>query len=172
MSLIKEKFINLKTSEDLYGIGYGRMLTDVQNYLLDNVLALTDKTSMAASVEARVPLLDHRLIEASFSIPPEINLSNKYEKSKKTLKNSVQEILPNEILNRAKTGFNAPVNYWITRGHPSIEDSIKNINHPLLLEMFNKDKIENIWNDKNKRLLASESLFMIYIMNKWLELHA
>jgi len=172
MSLTKEKFINLKTSEDLYGIGYGRMLTDIQNYLLDNVLALTDKTSMAASVEARVPLLDHRLIEASFSIPPEINLSNEYEKSKKTLKNSVQEILPHEILNRAKTGFNAPVNYWITRGHPSIEDSIKNINHPLLLEIFNKDKIESIWNDKNKRLLASESLFMIYIMNKWLELHA
>ena len=55
MTLTRNHFSSLSHYENYLSYGYARMLVDVQNYLVDNVLAVTDKTSMAASVEARVP---------------------------------------------------------------------------------------------------------------------
>ena len=88
MELSKSQFSKLNMNEINNGYSYGRMVTDLQNYLVDNVLSITDKTSMAASVEARVPFLDHNLVELVFSVPPYINLGkNGYSSSKQTLKN-------------------------------------------------------------------------------------
>lgn len=56
---------------------YSKMMLDLNHYLVGNILALTDKASMASSVEARVPLLDHRLVEYAFSLPTEMNLFNR-----------------------------------------------------------------------------------------------
>jgi asparagine synthase (glutamine-hydrolysing) len=172
MVLTKEKFSYLFAMENDFGLGYGRMLTDIQNYLVDNVLAITDKTSMAASVEARVPLLDHRLVELAFSVPPEVNLGRDFQHFKKSLKNAVDGILPTPILNRPKTGFNAPVNSWIHSGNNSIGERLSNLKHPALLEIFNQQTISDIWSDERKRDMASESLFMLFIADNWLESHA
>src|SRR5207248_1670511 len=48
---------------------HARMSSDLHSYLPDDILAVTDKATMAASVEGRVPLLDHRLVEFAFSLP-------------------------------------------------------------------------------------------------------
>ena len=88
MELSKSQFSKLNMNEINNGYSYGRMVTDLQNYLVDNVLSITDKTSMVTSVEARVPFLDHNLVELVFSVPPYINLGkNGYSSSKQTLKN-------------------------------------------------------------------------------------
>ena len=172
MELTKEKFSYLLAMENDFGLGYGRMLTDIQNYLADNVLSLTDKTSMATSVEVRVPLLDHRLVELAFSVPPEINLGKDFLHAKKSLKNAVNGNLPSHILNRPKTGFNAPINSWIHSGNSAIGERLSNLKHPALREMFNQQTISNIWSNERKRTMASESLFMLFIADIWLESHA
>ena len=136
------------------------------------MLPVTDKTSMAASVEARVPLLDHRLVELAFSVPPEINLGKNFLVAKKSLKNAVKMNLPTQILNRPKTGFNAPVNSWINSGNSAIGERLKNLKHPALCEMFNQKTIIDIWSDERKRKMSSESLFMLFIADNWLESHA
>ncbi len=87
-----------------------RMYTDIRLYMSDQLLQLTDRTSMAASLEARVPLLDFRLVELSLSIPSsqKINVKN----SKIILKDSTKDLLPARLLNRPKWGFAAPHKTW------------------------------------------------------------
>jgi asparagine synthase (glutamine-hydrolysing) len=86
---------------------YSRMLTfDQQVWLPDRLLMKVDKMTMAASVEARTPFLDHRLVEFANSLPPGLRLN------KVLLKRSLHGILPKAILNRRKHGFAVPLGSW------------------------------------------------------------
>ena len=169
INLTKNQFKDINKLEKKWGFGYSRMLIDMQNYLVDNVLAITDKTSMATSIEARVPLLDHRLAEFSFSVSDKINLSSNYNNAKLSLKDSIGALLPKEILSRPKIGFNAPVNNWINSGHSKLEERIINPRSLELKKLLNTDMILKIWSNKKLRSEASENLFIIYILDIWLE---
>jgi asparagine synthase (glutamine-hydrolysing) len=170
MELTKDQFSNIDNLEKEYGFGYSRLIADIKNFLPDNVLAVTDKTSMAASIEARVPILDHRLVELAFEVSPNTNLGNGFEHAKTGLKNAARAELPKEILNRPKAGFNAPVYHWMNSANNSIQDAIYNL-HPVILEIFNPGKIKAIWENPKKRMQASESLFMLYVMDQWIRTH-
>jgi asparagine synthase (glutamine-hydrolysing) len=172
MALTKSQFSALSDLENKWGFGYGRMLTDVQNYLVDNVLAVTDKTSMAASVEARVPLLDHLLAELAFSVPEKTNIGTSFKDTKICLKTAIKSNLPNKILNRPKTGFNGPVYDWISKKHPKIEERIFNPRHSAIQSMFDPDIVKKTWLNDTERVNACETFFMIYVADLWLEAHA
>jgi asparagine synthase (glutamine-hydrolysing) len=86
--------------------------TDLLSFLPGNLLAYGDAMSMAHALELRLPLLDHRLIEAVLSIPPEI----RFAKGKKTLlKAAAETLLPGDIVQRKKLGFNPPMGVWLQR---------------------------------------------------------
>jgi asparagine synthase (glutamine-hydrolysing) len=172
MELTRNQFSSLSKMENDWGFGYGRMLFDVQNYLVDNVLAVTDKTSMAASVEARVPLLDHRLAELAFSTPEIINIGSSFLDTKVSLKKAIKSNLPYEVLNRPKTGFNGPVYDWISRKHSKFEDRILNPRHPAIQSMFDSNALKKAWLSDASRVVGCESFFMIYVADMWLETHA
>jgi asparagine synthase (glutamine-hydrolysing) len=172
MELTKNQFSLLSKMENDWGVGYGRMLVDIQNYLVDNVLAVTDKTSMAASVEARVPLLDHRIAELAFSVPEKINIGSSFQNAKVSLKSAVKENLPYEVLNRPKTGFNGPVYDWISKKHPKFEERILNPKSMAIQNLFDQDAIKKTWANDSHRVAACETFFMIYVADMWLETHA
>jgi asparagine synthase (glutamine-hydrolysing) len=89
-----------------------RMLyVDTKLWLPDDLLARGDKMSMAASLEARVPLLDHRLVEFAAALPP--NLKVKGFTRKYLLKKVAQDLLPQPILGRSKKGFPIPMGRWL-----------------------------------------------------------
>jgi asparagine synthase (glutamine-hydrolysing) len=95
--------------------GLSRMLyLDTKLWLPDDLLARGDKTSMAASLEARVPLLDHHLVEFAASVPPHLKLRGR--RRKYLLKKVASEWLPPEILDRRKQGFPTPVSLWLRGG--------------------------------------------------------
>lgn len=83
---------------------------DWQTQLAENLLLLTDKMSMACSLECRVPFLDHKLVEIAASIPAEHKLPN--GRLKGLLKDSLRDILPPAVIDRRKRGFGAPVGAW------------------------------------------------------------
>ena len=88
-----------------------RMLyLDTTLWLPDDLLARGDKTSMAASIEARVPLLDHKLVEFAASLPS--NLKVKGLSRKYLLKRVARSWLPRQILHRKKQGFPIPMSEW------------------------------------------------------------
>ncbi len=84
--------------------------TDLLSFLPGNLLAYGDAMSMAHAFELRLPLLDHRLVEAVSAIPAKLRFAN----GKKTLlKACAQSLLPGEIVNRPKLGFNPPMAKWL-----------------------------------------------------------
>ncbi len=86
---------------------------DAQTQLPDDLLMLTDKMSMAVSLECRVPLLDHRLVELAASMPSEIKVRG--GRLKHIFKESLAELLPKDILNRKKRGFGTPMGAWLKK---------------------------------------------------------
>jgi asparagine synthase (glutamine-hydrolysing) len=83
---------------------------DMNNYLPLDILTKVDRMSMAHSIETRVPLLDHKLVEFAATIPPEMNLRN--GTTKYILKRAMRGILPDQIIDRPKRGFAVPLGYW------------------------------------------------------------
>jgi asparagine synthase (glutamine-hydrolysing) len=89
-----------------------RMLyVDTKLWLVDDLLARGDKTSMATSLEARVPLLDHHLVEFAAGLPPEMKVRGRT--SKYLLKEVAREWLPSAIIDRSKKGFPVPISQWL-----------------------------------------------------------
>ncbi len=89
------------------------MEIDLRTQLPDDLLALTDKMTMATSLECRVPFLDHRLVELGARIPGEHKIRGR--RLKHVLKNSLADVLPDGILNRRKRGFGAPMGAWLKK---------------------------------------------------------
>jgi asparagine synthase (glutamine-hydrolysing) len=91
-----------------------RMLAvDAQTQLPDDLLLLTDKMSMAVSLECRVPLLDHELVEMAARIPARHKV--KGGRLKHLMKAALTPTLPNDILHRAKRGFGTPMGAWLKK---------------------------------------------------------
>jgi asparagine synthase (glutamine-hydrolysing) len=74
------------------------------------LLMRVDKITMAASVEARVPFLDHHLVEYAASIP--VDLKIKGRSGKHILKQALEKVLPHDLLYSPKRGFGAPIREW------------------------------------------------------------
>jgi asparagine synthase (glutamine-hydrolysing) len=85
---------------------------DIHTYLPDDILSKVDRTSMAVSLEARVPLLDHVLMEFVATIPSSFKLRNGV--GKHLLKRAMSRSLPAEILSRTKMGFGVPLGTWLS----------------------------------------------------------
>ena len=84
---------------------------DLKLRLPELLLMRVDKMTMGVSLEARVPFLDHKIVELAMSIPESVKIQN--GRLKHILKLAVDDILPNQILNRKKQGFGAPIHEWI-----------------------------------------------------------
>jgi asparagine synthase (glutamine-hydrolysing) len=83
---------------------------DVRTYLPEDILTKVDRTSMLVSLEARVPLLDHRLMEFVATMPTRFKLRDGL--GKRILRDTVARDLPPELLTRAKMGFGVPLESW------------------------------------------------------------
>jgi asparagine synthase (glutamine-hydrolysing) len=84
---------------------------DSKTYLPGDILTKVDRMSMANSLEARCPLLDHDLIEYVTRIPSAMKLNGR--ETKYIFKKAIRDIVPPEILHREKQGFGVPINEWI-----------------------------------------------------------
>ena len=84
---------------------------DAQTQLPDDLLMLTDRMSMAVSLECRVPLLDHVLVEQAASIPASLKVGR--GELKALFKRSLEGLLPADILQRRKRGFGTPMGAWL-----------------------------------------------------------
>ncbi len=97
---------------EIGGNGLNRMLRmDAAFYLTDDLLLLLDKMTMAASIEGRVPLLDHRLVEWALRVPGSLKIQKRVRKA--LLKRWLRGVVPDALLDRPKWGFGAPVATWM-----------------------------------------------------------
>ena len=87
------------------------MATDTLTYMADDILAKVDRASMGVSLETRIPLLDHRLFEFSWRLPPTMHAQNRV--GKRVLRSLVHRHVPKEIMDRPKMGFAIPLADWL-----------------------------------------------------------
>ncbi|MDT7603940.1 MAG: hypothetical protein QOF61_1937 [Acidobacteriota bacterium] len=97
---------------------------DSKTYLPGDILTKVDRMSMAASLEARVPLLDHKLIEFAARVPARLKMNGL--ETKHLFKRAVRGLVPDEILDRPKQGFGVPIGKWINE---ELRDYIRDVLH-------------------------------------------
>jgi asparagine synthase (glutamine-hydrolysing) len=91
-------------------------------FLADHNLLYTDKMSMAAGVEVRVPFLDKDLVRLANGLPP--NLKQRGRQGKWVLRKAMAPYLPQEVLRRSKAGFGAPLRHWL---HHDLRDLVEDL---------------------------------------------
>ena len=139
---------------------------DLKTYLPNDILTKVDRMSMFHSLEARVPLLDHKVVEFAAKIPASLKIKNRV--SKYIFKKAMEDTLPKEILYKRKQGFNLPLETWLRK------DLKKEITEVILsgdtgkTRMFNRDYIEKILKeffDGNDR--CDYKIWELYVFELW-----
>lgn len=112
---------------------------DLAYYLPDDILQKVDVASMAYSLEARVPILDHRVVEFSQSLP--IRFKLKFGQTKRLLKKVLGRYVPRELFERPKRGFCVPIDHWF---RAELRDMLLDELSPAHLQQFPGLKPEGV----------------------------
>ena len=136
---------------------------DLKYRLPEYFLMKTDKASMLNSIEVRVPYINNKIIDYSFTIQPEL----KFKLAKNALRKISYDLLPEIIRNRKKQGYGTPINSWIKN---KLGEQIKNeLDSSLMIEdhVFNKNFVEQTINKISLNNHYSNINWMMYSISKW-----
>jgi asparagine synthase (glutamine-hydrolysing) len=102
---------NALDSDTELGLMERMMLADQTSYLPDDLLAKVDRASMAVGLEARVPILDHRVVELSWRLPRKLKVRD--GRGKWILREILYKHVPRAVVDRDKMGFSVPLEQWL-----------------------------------------------------------
>ena len=120
MEARKEKVLQYINGKDSIN---DTLMADTQMVLPYDMLTKVDLMSMANSLEVRVPILDYTVVDFAFTIPTSFKISGGH--TKRILKDAFRDVLPDELYNRPKRGFEVPLLNWFRTGLRSlIEDDL------------------------------------------------
>lgn len=144
-----------------------RQYLDLKTYLPGDILTKLDRTSMLVSLEARVPILDHHLVEFAATIPPEMRVRGM--NTKYLLKKVAERLLPKDVIYRPKMGFSIPAGQWI-------REEWSDISHELVLgerararNIFNPRFLNSIFHEHRlRRRDHTYKIWTIMMLELWL----
>lgn len=138
---------------------------DCKTWLPDDLLIKADKITMANSVELRVPLLDHRLLEFAASLPASHKLY--HGQSKYVLKRAIADRVPKEILERRKTGFPVPYEVWLRKDLKRFAWDILTDAKTLQRDYFKRKAVEGLLEQNVRGVDRSKELFSLIVLELW-----
>jgi len=120
---------------------------DIKTFMADDILVKSDRMTMAHSLEARCPLLDHRIVEFAARLPAKFKLRGFSKKH--ILRQSQRSRLPGWVLDRPKQGFNAPVSHWVLG--PLRELCQETLFSDCMRTWFDVNQIRQLWEDHEQK---------------------
>jgi len=146
---------------------------DINTYMVDDILVKVDRMSMATSLEARVPFLDHRFVEFMATIPSRLKLAGlTHQKSKYILKKAVSDILPPEIIYRGKEGFSIPIKNWLKTDLKPMMMEVLSPENIKSEGFFNADYIEQLKSEHlNNTQNHSHRLWALMMFGIWYDVY-
>jgi len=139
---------------------------DLLYWLPDDLLAKVDIASMAASLEARSPLLDQNMIELADKIP--FNLKVKNGESKYILKKALEKVIPKENIYRDKMGFSVPLHLWFSGKLNSYAKGVMLSKKAKIRELIRQDAIKNMLGSHSETSDFGPRLWSLFSLEHWL----
>ena len=142
------------------------LYVDVKTYLTDDIMTKVDRMSMAVSLEAREPLLDHRLLEFAARVPSRLKLRN--GRGKHLLRRVLAQRVPERLIDRPKQGFAVPVGDWL-RGPlaPLVEDLVLDRRFGAR-GIFDQRRVASLWAEHRSRATDhGHRLWSLVMLELW-----
>jgi asparagine synthase (glutamine-hydrolysing) len=147
-----------------------QLYADLSLYLADDILVKVDRMSMATSLETRAPFLDGDLMELAFSMPGHLKIRN--GERKWILKQAMQGVLPDSILNRKKEGFSIPMKNWLRRELQPLMRDLLSRDRIVRRGLFDPAVIEKLMDDHVEgRENHAHTLFPLMVFERWATEH-
>ncbi|CAK0761812.1 asparagine synthase (glutamine-hydrolysing) [uncultured Gammaproteobacteria bacterium] len=146
----------------LPGLRQQSMFLDAVGYLPEDLMAKVDRASMAASLEARAPLLDPRIAQFSWSLPESFHFQNGHGKS--LLRQVLYRYVPRELVDRPKMGFEPPLAGWL-RG--PLRDWAEDLLDPARLTMVEPGPVRTRWREHLAGRNWTYPLWTVLVLQQW-----
>jgi len=160
-----EPVLQLHREGERFGKLNRMLYVDTKSWLVDDLLLKADKMTMANSVELRVPLLDHKVMEFAASLPEDFKV--RWFTTKYIAKRALRQRVPRAILQRRKTGFPVPYAQWLRK---DLRDWMMDVlldTTTLQRGYFRGDAVERIIQNDRRNEQYSKELFSLIVLELW-----
>jgi asparagine synthase (glutamine-hydrolysing) len=151
-SLLNLDYLDLTPHEKMSNALDDMLATDCKNLLPEKFLMKADKAVMASGIEERLPLLDTRIVDLAFSLPPAMKIRDGVEKW--VFREAVKDLLPPEIAKRKKQVFNTPVRLWLRNNRLAEMAADRIENGELIKEYFRTERLKPLVKKLRKRMVG------------------
>jgi asparagine synthase (glutamine-hydrolysing) len=142
------------------------MYVDFRTYLPDDIMTKVDRMSMAVSLEAREPLLDHPLVERAAAVPSTLKLKN--GTTKYLLRRLLERRVPRSILERKKHGFEAPIGEWLRGPLAEMTADLLADGRLNARGLFRQAEVDRLWTEhRSGRADHAHRLWQLLMLELW-----
>ena len=146
------------------------MMFDTLSILPDNMLCKVDRAAMGASLETRVPFLDHRVFELAWRLPLEFKIHQ--GQGKWLLRQLLYKYVPETLVNRPKQGFNVPLASWLRGDLRTWAEDLLDLKRMQQQGYLQAELVQQEWQSFLKGAANQQRLWCILMFQAWLDSQA